>query len=78
MAWIEPDVAWFQASCTQIDPPLPPGPMVVCVACLSYPGHADNARHTGRAIACDFVGPMLVMKLPHPGRIAEALPGRSA
>ncbi|MFO0000633.1 MAG: MBL fold metallo-hydrolase, partial [bacterium] len=56
--------------------------------CLLYPGHdyngrgvtsvaeekAFNARLGGAARERDFVGHMLNMKLPHPGRIAEALP----
>lgn len=58
-------------------------------ACLLYPGHdytgrsvtsvaeekAFNARLGGAATERDFVGHMQAMKLPHPGRIAEALPG---
>ena len=58
-------------------------------ACLLYPGHdytgrsvtsvaeekAFNARLGGAATERDFVGHMENMKLPHPGRIAEALPG---
>ena len=58
-------------------------------ACLLYPGHdytgrsvtsvaeekAFNARLGGSATERDFVGHMENMKLPHPGRIAEALPG---
>jgi len=58
-------------------------------ACLLYPGHdytgrmvtsvaeekAFNARLGGRATERDFVGHMQAMKLPHPHRIAEALPG---
>ncbi|WP_411876182.1 MBL fold metallo-hydrolase [Vulcanococcus limneticus] len=58
-------------------------------ACLIYPGHdytgrsvtsvaeekAFNARLGGAATERDFVGHMESMKLPHPGRIAEALPG---
>jgi glyoxylase-like metal-dependent hydrolase (beta-lactamase superfamily II)/rhodanese-related sulfurtransferase len=58
-------------------------------ACLLYPGHdytgrsvtsvaeekAFNARLGGSATERDFVGHMDNMKLPHPGRIAEALPG---
>ncbi len=58
-------------------------------ACLLYPGHdytgrmvtsvaeekAFNARLGGNATERDFVGHMQAMKLPHPGRIAEALPG---
>lgn len=58
-------------------------------ACLLYPGHdytgrmvtsvaeekAFNARLGGNATERDFVGHMKAMKLPHPGRIAEALPG---
>ena len=57
--------------------------------CLLYPGHdytgrnvtsvveekAFNARLGGAATERDFVGHMQNMKLPHPGRIAEALPG---
>ena len=57
--------------------------------CLLYPGHdytgrgvtsvaeekAFNARLGGNATERDFVGHMQAMKLPHPGRIAEALPG---
>jgi sulfur dioxygenase len=57
--------------------------------CLLHPGHdyagrtvtsvaeekAFNARLGGRASERDFVGHMQNMKLPHPGRIAEALPG---
>ena len=56
--------------------------------CLLYPGHdysgrgvtsvaeekAYNARLGAGAREQDFVGHMLHMKLPHPGRIAEALP----
>lgn len=58
-------------------------------ACLLYPGHdytgravtsvaeekAFNARLGGAATERDFVGHMQNMKLPHPHRIAEALPG---
>ena len=58
-------------------------------SCLLYPGHdytgrsvtsvaeekAFNARLGGNATERDFVGHMQAMKLPHPGRIAEALPG---
>jgi len=58
-------------------------------ACLLYPGHdytgrgvtsvveekAFNARLGGAATERDFVGHMQNMALPHPGRIAEALPG---
>ncbi|MFZ0406772.1 MAG: rhodanese-like domain-containing protein [Cyanobium sp.] len=58
-------------------------------ACLLYPGHdytgrsvtsvaeekTFNARLGGSATERDFVGHMENMKLPHPGRIAEALPG---
>ena len=58
-------------------------------ACLLYPGHdytgrnvssvaeeqAFNARLGGAAIERDFVGHMENMKLPHPHKIAEALPG---
>jgi rhodanese-related sulfurtransferase len=58
-------------------------------SCLLYPGHdytgrtvtsvaeekAFNARLGGSASERDFVGHMENMKLPHPGRIAEALPG---
>lgn len=57
--------------------------------CLLYPGHdytgrsvtsvaeekAFNARLGGAATERDFVGHMENMKLPHPHRIAEALPG---
>ena len=57
--------------------------------CLLYPGHdytgrsvtsvaeekAFNARLGGAATERDFVGHMQNMKLPHPHRIAEALPG---
>jgi sulfur dioxygenase len=57
-------------------------------ACLLYPGHdyggrgvtsvaeekAYNARLGGAATEWDFVGHMQNMKLPHPGRIAVALP----
>ncbi len=57
--------------------------------CLLYPGHdyngrtvtsvaeekAFNARLGGRASQRDFVGHMQAMKLPHPNRIAEAVPG---
>jgi sulfur dioxygenase len=57
--------------------------------CLLYPAHdytgrtvtsvaeekAYNARLGGTATERDFVGHMQAMKLPHPGRIAEALPG---
>ena len=56
---------------------------------LLYPGHdytgrtvtsvaeekAFNARLGGGATERDFVGHMQAMKLPHPHRIAEALPG---
>jgi len=58
-------------------------------ACLLYPGHdytgrgvssvveekAFNARLGGAATERDFVGHMQAMKLPHPHRIAVALPG---
>ncbi|MFO8238150.1 MAG: rhodanese-like domain-containing protein [Prochlorococcaceae cyanobacterium] len=58
-------------------------------SCLLYPGHdytgrtvtsvveekAYNARLGGGASERDFVGHMDNMKLPHPHRIAEALPG---
>ena len=58
-------------------------------ACLLYPGHdyagrtmssvveekAFNARLGGAATERDFVGHMTHMRLPHPGKIAEALPG---
>ena len=58
-------------------------------ACLLYPGHdyngrtvtsvaeekAFNARLGGQARQRDFVGHMQAMRLPHPNRIAEALPG---
>ena len=58
-------------------------------ACLLYPGHdytgrmvtsvaeekAFNGRLGGKATERDFVGHMQAMKLPHPHRIAEALPG---
>ena len=58
-------------------------------ACLLYPGHdytgrsvtsvaeekAFNARLGGSATERDFVGHMEAMKLPHPHKIAEALPG---
>jgi glyoxylase-like metal-dependent hydrolase (beta-lactamase superfamily II)/rhodanese-related sulfurtransferase len=58
-------------------------------SCLLYPGHdytgrtvtsvaeekAFNARLGGEATERDFVGHMENMKLPHPRRIAEALPG---
>jgi glyoxylase-like metal-dependent hydrolase (beta-lactamase superfamily II)/rhodanese-related sulfurtransferase len=58
-------------------------------SCLLYPGHdytgrtvtsvaeekAFNARLGGAATERDFVGHMQAMKLPHPHRIAEALPG---
>jgi glyoxylase-like metal-dependent hydrolase (beta-lactamase superfamily II)/rhodanese-related sulfurtransferase len=58
-------------------------------ACLLYPGHdytgravttvteekALNPRLGGAASERDFVGHMENMKLPHPHRIAEALPG---
>ena len=58
-------------------------------ACLLYPGHdytgrtvtsvaeekAFNARLGGSANEVDFVGHMDNMKLPHPHKIAEALPG---
>jgi len=58
-------------------------------SCLLYPGHdytgrtvtsvaeekAFNARLGGSATERDFVGHMEAMKLPHPGKIAEALPG---
>ncbi len=57
-------------------------------SCLLYPGHdysgrmvtsvaeekAFNARLGGTASELDFVGHMDAMRLPHPGRIAEALP----
>jgi len=57
--------------------------------CLLYPGHdytgrgvssvveekAYNARLGGAADERDFVGHMQNMKLPHPHKIAEALPG---
>ncbi len=57
--------------------------------CLLYPGHdytgrgvtsvaeekAFNARLGGSATERDFVGHMVNMKLPHPHRINEALPG---
>jgi glyoxylase-like metal-dependent hydrolase (beta-lactamase superfamily II)/rhodanese-related sulfurtransferase len=57
-------------------------------SCLLYPGHdytgrtvtsvaeekAFNARLGGSANERDFVGYLENMKLPHPGRIAEALP----
>ena len=58
-------------------------------SCLLYPGHdyegrtvssvveekAFNARLGGMATERDFVGHMESMQLPHPHRIAEALPG---
>jgi len=58
-------------------------------ACQLYPGHdytgrgvtsvaeekAFNARLGGGADERDFVGHMTNMKLPHPGKIAIALPG---
>jgi sulfur dioxygenase len=58
-------------------------------SCLLYPGHdytgrmvtsvaeekAFNARLGGNATERDFVGHMQNMKLPHPNKIAEALPG---
>jgi sulfur dioxygenase len=58
-------------------------------SCLLYPGHdytgrmvtsvaeekAFNARLGGAATERDFVGHMQNMKLPHPHRIAVALPG---
>jgi glyoxylase-like metal-dependent hydrolase (beta-lactamase superfamily II)/rhodanese-related sulfurtransferase len=58
-------------------------------ACLLYPGHdytgrsvtsvaeekVFNARLGGNATERDFVGHMEAMKLPHPHKIAEALPG---
>lgn len=58
-------------------------------ACLIYPAHdytgrqvssvveekAYNARLGGQANERDFVGYMQNMKLPHPNKIAEALPG---
>ncbi|QVL52004.1 MAG: MBL fold metallo-hydrolase [Cyanobium sp. M30B3] len=58
-------------------------------ACLLYPGHdytgrtmtsvaeekAFNPRLGGAATERDFVGHMHNMKLPHPHKIAEALPG---
>lgn len=58
-------------------------------SCLLYPGHdytgrtvtsvaeekAFNARLGGTATERDFVGHMDNMKLPHPHKIAEALPG---
>ncbi|MEY4352470.1 MAG: hypothetical protein RLZZ609_711 [Cyanobacteriota bacterium] len=57
-------------------------------SCLLYPGHdysgrsvtsvveekLFNARLGGTATERDFVGHMETMKLPHPGKIAEALP----
>ena len=57
--------------------------------CLLYPGHdytgrtvtsvteekAFNARLGGNATERDFVGHMENMRLPHPHRIAQALPG---
>ena len=57
--------------------------------CLLYPGHdytgrtvtsvgeekAFNGRLGGKATERDFVGHMQNMKLPHPHKIAEALPG---
>ena len=57
--------------------------------CLLYPGHdymgrnvtsvaeekAFNARLGGGADERDFIGHMQAMNLPHPHRIAEALPG---
>ncbi|MEB3193629.1 MAG: rhodanese-like domain-containing protein, partial [Cyanobacteriota bacterium] len=59
------------------------------LSCLLYPGHdysgrgvtsvaeerAFNARVGRGASELDFVGYMENMKLPHPNRIAEALPG---
>jgi len=64
---------------------------ILCLpeACLLYPGHdytgrtvtsvaeekAFNARLGGNATNRDFVGHMENMKLPHPHKIAEALPG---
>jgi sulfur dioxygenase len=58
-------------------------------SCLLYPGHdytgrtvtsvaeekAFNARLGGAATERDFVGHMENMRLPHPHKIAEALPG---
>ena len=58
-------------------------------SCMLYPGHdytgrsvtsvaeekAFNARLGGNATERDFVGHMEAMKLPHPHKIAEALPG---
>jgi len=58
-------------------------------ACLLYPGHdyigrtvtsvaeekAFNPRLGGSASERDFVGHMEALKLPHPHKIAEALPG---
>ncbi|MEA5441807.1 rhodanese-like domain-containing protein [Cyanobium gracile] len=58
-------------------------------SCLLYPGHdytgrsitsvteekAFNARLGGNATERDFVGHMENMRLPHPRKIAEALPG---
>ena len=58
-------------------------------SCLLYPGHdytgrsvtsvaeekAFNVRLGGSATELDFVGHMENMKLPHPHKIAEALPG---
>ena len=58
-------------------------------SCLIYPGHdytgrqvssvveekAYNVRLGGQATERDFVGHMQNMKLPHPHKIAEALPG---
>jgi sulfur dioxygenase len=58
-------------------------------SCLLYPGHdytgrtvtsvaeekAFNARLGGAATERDFVGHMQNMRLPHPHKIAEALPG---
>ncbi len=57
--------------------------------CLLYPGHdytgrtvtsvaeekAFNARLGGHATEQDFVGHMVNLRLPHPHKIAEALPG---
>jgi len=64
---------------------------ILCLpeTCLLYPGHdytgrtvtsvaeekAFNARLGGDATERDFVGHMENMKLPHPHKIAEALPG---
>jgi sulfur dioxygenase len=76
------DAATLWSSITEQIYPLPE-------ACQLYPGHdytgrgvtsvaeerAFNPRFGGAATERDFVGYMQNMKLPHPHRIAEALPG---